>query len=489
MRKRPKRRIVEIDEVQEPFCGIVRKNTVSLLDAHPEIAAEWLYAKNAGWGPDEISRGSKVRAWWECRICHREYKAVITERTGHGTACPYCASHKVCNDNALTVFHPEIAKEWHPVKNKKLKVEEITRASAKHAWWLCSKCNHEWNCVIASRTNFDTGCPACYKARLEYARLHPSTYVTPQIVLDSESEPSQWYSKPSSESFISVYQYSKSIARQWHPTKNGNITANQISKSSSALAWWKCSKAPDHEWQAVIDSRTRIRKANCPFCTNLKVAASNSLSAKAPTLAKEWHRTKNGKLKPDEVVAGGHQKVWWCCLKDKSHEWEVSIKSRMEGRGCPYCAHKRVSKDNCLNKDFPYIAAQLHPSKNGEMNGDNISFSSNKRVWWLCSKGPDHEWQASPSSRTGTGTGCPCCSGHKRSITNCLATLKPDTAKLWHPAKNKGLTPAMFSPYSNETVWWLCPAGHSWQQGIYSRAKSTIDCSACAGKTLPGRKD
>ncbi len=152
-----KRRIVEISDMQEPFCGMVRKNTVSLRDAQPDIAAEWLYAKNAGWGPDQISRGSKVRAWWECGICHRAYKATITDRTSSGTACPYCASHKVCSDNALAVFHPEIAKEWHPTRNKKFKLEEIMRTSAKRAWWLCSKCNREWNCVVASRTKLDTG--------------------------------------------------------------------------------------------------------------------------------------------------------------------------------------------------------------------------------------------------------------------------------------------------------------------------------------------
>lgn len=49
------------------------------------------------------------------------------------------------------------------------------------------------------------------------------------------------------------------------------------------------------------------------------------------------------------------------------------------------------------------------------------------KVWWKCSNGPDHEWQASPNSRTNPSikSGCPCCSGRKVSVTNSLTLLYP----------------------------------------------------------------
>jgi uncharacterized Zn ribbon protein len=137
----------------EPFCGIRRKNLVPLCDAHPEIAEEWLYEKNGGWGPEHVSRASGVRSWWECRFCLRPYKAQICNRTsGQQSACPYCASKRVCDENSFAVLFPEVAKEWHPTKNKKLKATDFTYASGKRAWWLCTTCAHSWNCAIADRT-------------------------------------------------------------------------------------------------------------------------------------------------------------------------------------------------------------------------------------------------------------------------------------------------------------------------------------------------
>ncbi len=484
MRKYP---IVEIEDMSEPFCGVRRKNMVPLVDAHPEIAEEWVYVKNAGWGPEHVSRASGVRCWWQCRFCERDYKAQVCNRTtGQKSACPYCASKRVCEENSFLVWFPEVAKEWHPTKNKTLKVEDFMHASGKKVWWLCSECSHDWKCAIADRTGLESGCPACYEARMEYARLHPSQYATPQRVLDENSKPSHWYGKPSSDSFVSLYQWSKALSRQWHPTKNGSITANEIAKGSDAIAWWKCHKGPDHEWPATVYSRTRSKKANCPFCLNKRLSITNNLTKMAPEVAKEWHPTKNGKLKPDQVIAGGKEKHWYRCKKDKSHEWESQTYMRVKGGKCPDCTHSRVSKDNCLNKDFPYVAAQLHPTKNGDKNGDNIAAQSSTKYWFTCPKGPDHEWQATPANRTSRGSGCPACVGKQISITNCLATISPKTAKQWDKKRNGKLTPSNVSPHSKEIVWWLCEDGHSWQQMIRKRVKSPVICWDCTGKNKPG---
>ncbi|MBS1992694.1 MAG: zinc-ribbon domain-containing protein [Cyanobacteria bacterium SZAS LIN-3] len=483
MRKRP---IVEIEDMAEPFCGKYRKSTVPLNDAAPEVAFEWLYAKNCGWGPEHVSRASGVRAWWKCSTCNREYKAQINNRTANGSACPYCASKRVCDDNSFAVLFPEIAKEWHPTKNRQYKVTEVMHASSKRAWWLCSKCKHSWECAIADRTGLGSGCPACYEARMEYAREHPSTYETPQRIL-SEKTPGQshWYTKPSSENFVSLYEFSKTLARQWHPTKNGKIGALDISRGSDAIAWWKCKKGPDHEWQAAVYSRTS-KKSGCPFCHNFKLSVTNSLAAKAPALAKEWHPTKNRKLTPADVIAGGKQKVWWQCKKDKSHEWEADIYRRMRGSKCPDCSHQRVSKNNCLNKEFPYIAAQLHPTKNKGLTGDDIAVFSHVKVWWRCKVSPDHDWQATPANRTIHGSGCPYCTGRQVCSTNCLATLEPETAAQWDKRKNGKLTPKHVSPTSKQLAWWRCDNGHSWQQTIRKRVTSPITCWQCTGKTQPG---
>jgi uncharacterized protein YndB with AHSA1/START domain len=119
------------------------------------------------------------------------------------------------------------------------------------------------------------------------------------------------------------------LAKQWHPTKNGELTPRDVSIGSNKKVWWKCSKGDDHEWEAMVIKRSRGN--GCPFCSNHKVAKSNSLAVKNPKLAKEWHPSKNGDLTPFDVTPGSGKKVWWKCLKNDHHVWEAFINNRNKG--------------------------------------------------------------------------------------------------------------------------------------------------------------
>jgi hypothetical protein len=54
-----------------------------------------------------------------------------------------------------------------------------------------------------------------------------------------------------------------------------------------------------------------------------------------PDLVKEWHPTLNGDLTPRKVNIIHSKPVWWIC--SESHEWQATIKSRIQGMGCPVC--------------------------------------------------------------------------------------------------------------------------------------------------------
>ena len=57
------------------------------------------------------------------------------------------------------------------------------------------------------------------------------------------------------------------LAKQWHPTKNNELTASNVSKGSDKKVWWLCD-ACGYEWQAGIGSRSR--GAGCPHCAKEK---------------------------------------------------------------------------------------------------------------------------------------------------------------------------------------------------------------------------
>ena len=70
------------------------------------------------------------------------------------------------------------------------------------------------------------------------------------------------------------------IAVEWHPTNNGDLTPEGIVAGSTKKVWWKCPKAADHEWQAVVDKRTR--GTGCPACAGQQVSTTNSLASQSP---------------------------------------------------------------------------------------------------------------------------------------------------------------------------------------------------------------
>ena len=77
---------------------------------------------------------------------------------------------------------------------------------------------------------------------------------------------------------------------------------------------------------------------DCGICNGkIVVEGDNDLATKRPELAKEWHPTKNGNLKPTQVTCGCNRNVWWLC-PDCGYEWETKVYNRTShNNNCPNC--------------------------------------------------------------------------------------------------------------------------------------------------------
>lgn len=339
----------------------------------------------------------------------------------------------------------DLLEQWDTARNLPMTPDHISYGSKQKVWWRC-KNGHRWQAMVYTRTS-GTGCPVCtgrvaQAGENDLATLHPD------------------------------------LALQWHPTKNGSLTPKQVVSGSHRMVWWICDKG--HEWRAQIKSR--VSGCGCPVCANRQIQPSeNDLASQLPALAAQWHPTKNGHLTPDQIPPGTVRKVWWIC--EQGHEWQASVASRASGCGCPVCAGRQVViGENDLASQFPAIAAQWHPTKNGALTPQQITPSSNRKVWWRCGKG--HDYSATIATRTMRNSGCPYCSGKKvlRGF-NDLATLRPDLAKQWHPTLNGNLTPEMVTVGAHRKIWWICPVGHVWKAAVYSRTgPQSCGCPICAGK-------
>ena len=76
------------------------------------------------------------------------------------------------------------------------------------------------------------------------------------------------------------------LAKEWHPIKNGDLTADDVSLGSDKKVWWKCDKGDDHVWEARVHHR--VNGIGCPICSNRKIVISNCLATLKPKLAKHF---------------------------------------------------------------------------------------------------------------------------------------------------------------------------------------------------------
>ena len=432
--------------ITRPFMSS-KPSPKSLLEGYPSLAAEWHPTKNGKLTPADLVPGSGKKVWW-LASCGHEWETRLYSRTKAGSGCPFCANQKVLfGFNDLMTLHPAIAAQFHNSLNAPVRPDQIITGSNKKYWWQCES-GHKWETSVASRTRNSSQCPVCTGLKLlagvnDLATTHPE------------------------------------LAAQWHPTKNEELKPSQIRFGSEKKIWWIGSCG--HEWASVPYSR-KSAEVGCPVCSGRKIVqGENDLATTHSDLASEWHPTKNGGLKPTEVVRGTRRKVWWLC--ESGHEWESVVANRVWGNGCPYCAGQWVIKgENDLATINSDLANQFHPTKNGDLKPTELMAVSGKRVWWLCEYG--HEWNAKLSSRQHFGLGCPICSNQRLLPGfNDLATKYPEVAGQWHPTKNGDLLPSQIAPNTFLKPWWLALCGHEWQADVGSRVRGS-NCPYCSNQRL-----
>lgn len=269
------------------------------------------------------------------------------------------------------------------------------------------------------------------------------------------------------------------LAKEWHPTKNGDVKSTEVSISSGGKVWWylpyddpNTGKHFEFEWEGQIS--TRNKGAGCPFLSGHDVwLGFNDLSTTHPEMAEEWHPKKNGELTPEMVTRGYTKKVWWFLPYDDQNtgihfdfEWQATVANRINGQGCPVLVGKMVWRGfNDLETVAPSFAEEWHPTKNGKLLPSEITPNCNKKVWWFLpydgsetGKHFEFEWETSPNSRISQNAKCPYLCGQKVWIGyNDLATTNPELALEWNYNKNGRLTPNDVVEFSNIKVWWLLP--------------------------------
>ena len=422
-----------------PYCSgrMPIRGYNDLATTAPELALEWDYEKNAPDIPETVSSKSNRSFWWKCKNGH-EWQDKPYHRV-RGDGCPFCSGHRVWKGfNDLATINPALAAEWNYEKNANLKPDQITASSSKRVWWRCKE-GHEWQTTANDRNSKGLGCPYCYGRYVVTGKTDLAT-VNPVL------------------------------AKEWHPTKNGDLTPQTITANSEKTVWWLCPIC-GHEWKAKPASRNS-RGTGCPKCgkrnkTSFPEQAifyyikqvfpdavntytdlfdnGMELDVYIPSrrigIEYDGYRHKGKKADTIKYRVCQENHVYLIRVSEIEREdikslcdkfiisdylrpndggldstlFKLFTALNVEGVDCNtsrdrmkiYEQYLTRLKDNSLAKKYPNIASEWHPYKNGALLPEMFNWGSAERVWWKCSCG--YEWQATIASRTSNGVGCPNC--------------------------------------------------------------------------------
>lgn len=419
-----------------PFCAgkFVWPGETDLQTLRPDLAKEWDYDKNSI-DPSIIAVKSNRMVWWKCIHGHSWKAPVYSRSSGYG--CPFCAGKRaISGQTDLATTNPHLLCEWDYEKNAD-GPESFTQYSHKMIWWKCLK-GHSWQAPCYNRVK-GNGCPYCAGKKAIFGETDLPT-VCPELM------------------------------KEWDYEKN-EIDPTTLTKYSNKNAWWLCSEG--HSWQASCNYRNQGN--GCPFCTGKRaIPGETDLPTTIPELMKEWDYKKNS-TDPKTLKKASNKKIWWRC--SKGHSWQAQVSCRARGTGCPYCAGKKaIPGETDLPTVCPNLMDEWDYVKN-TVNPKTLTRASNKKIWWLCSKG--HSWQAACGSRSKrNGTGCPYCSGRLAIIGQTdLPTTNPELMSEWDYEKNR-INPISVTEHSSKKVWWRCINDHHWRSDIDSRSRGS-GCPYC----------
>lgn len=481
----------------------------------PDLASEWDLELNKGLLPSQVRPNSSKKVWWKCKEGH-SFGATVASRSRQKSGCGVCSGATLKEgENDLKTTHPELARQWDYEANYPDRPESFTRASGKSVYWRCPK-NHPFQSKINARKHPTKGCSVCNGKSVvrginDLGTTHPDLVlewdfdknigVDPRSDVTKGSRRTVHWICPTGHSFsagiadraykrvqckycsgVSVLEgyndlatIHPHLAREWDFKKNTSKPSEFTARHHKKV-FWICSFG--HSYEASIGSRVN-RKRGCPVCSGQRVSpGTNDLATINPRLSVEWDYERNSPWTPDRVTESSLRRFYWRCEKD--HSYPASVAARKRGRGCPYCAGKRVLPGfNDLESNNPEIAGEWDDEKNSPLKPNQVGVGYTRKIFWICKLG--HSYAASVASRTRMVSGCPFCAG--RAVLegfNDLETTHADIALEWDFEKNGGLSPKDITAGSGRIVSWICPEGHSFSSAVGSRTNLDTGCPKCA---------
>lgn len=388
---------------------------------------EWDYSKNDK-SPFDYTYGQMIDVWWLCPDFGHSYIARINTRVIKGSKCPYCANRKLLvGFNDLGTKAPNLAKQLDPTLNNGVSATDVIYGSNSSVTWRCDKHrDHIWSAVVAIRYSREDKCPYCTNKKLL-------------------------------EGFNDLGTKVPHLAKQFHPTKNGDKRASDFLYGSNKSVWWQCDINSEHSWKTSITTRL-LQNTGCPDCDNTGTSfpeqailfymkqvfpdAVGGVMVKGVQVdvyipSKDIAIEYDGFIWHKDRTDNDAQKNW--LLEDK-----LFIRIRENGLeeldsfGCIniFTDGKATDLDSVINSLLDTISSKGIAVKAIDVSVVRDRVEIKEKLY-------------------------------NRKVTNSLGEVFPSIAKHWDYTANGSITPYMVSRSSGELVNWVCAkCGFKWNTSV-----------------------
>ena len=338
---------------------------------HIELLDEWNNEKNAV-TPKDISYSSNKKYWWKCKNGH-DFDSKVSNRTQLNRGCPYCTNQKVLPGfNDFATRYPELLLEWDYEKNQDIKPNEVMGGSKRKVWWKCVN-GHSFFASLNHRTSKEsTGCQICYSGRQTSFAEQAVYYYIKKVFPDAMNRYKNiWGSRFELDIYIpSIHTAIEYDGEAWH--KKDKIEREQEKYRLCVNHGVRLIRMREQEYELGSDiadygfvyhklykynvlQEAIIQLLKFLLCHPISLPVDvdiwrdrneirngiykieeDSFAGAYPLIAKEWHPTKNGNLKPNMFKPHSDYKAWWMCPVC-GNEYEATIGHRSYGTGCKKC--------------------------------------------------------------------------------------------------------------------------------------------------------
>lgn len=277
------------------------------------------------------------------------------------------------------------------------------------------------------------------------------------------------------------------LAAMWDYNKN-DVLPEYVFPRANKSFFWKCKFG--HEWEQKLSNLCRHSRA-CPVCSGKKPNFQKNIKTEFPKIYKEWDFNKNRNIDPLKVAFGSNKKCWWIC--EFGHSWQARMCSRIKsGYGCKKCKYANKPKVKFKN-EHPEFFKEININKNKNLDIENLSISTFKKIWWTCSV-CKYDFQTSAKNRRDWHKPGVCShqvivNGKEYVPSNSIKYKAPELLKYYDVKKNHPLKPDLVSYHDKSKFWWVCDNGHRYQQTPASKTTilhrdKQINCPECKGRLL-----